>query len=113
MRRLAAPPISGERLLLTLYWGFSGYALRASRALLGLAVICVCLAVATWSYGFARSHSIGDSLIYTFGSSARVKTGLVDAQLTAGGEVTQIVLGIVGPILYGVALFSFRGRVKR
>jgi pentapeptide repeat protein len=113
MRRRAAPPISGERLLLTLYWALSGYALRASRALLGLTVICVCLAVAMWSYGFAHSHSIGDSLIYTFGSSARVRTGLADAELTTGGEVTQIALGVIGPILYGLALFSFRGRVKR
>jgi Pentapeptide repeats (9 copies) len=113
MRRHAAPPASGERLLLTLYWAVSGYALRASRALIALAAICVCLAVAMWGYGFSRSHSIGDSLIYTFGSSARVKTGLADAALTTGGEVTLIALGVVGPILYGLALFSFRGRVKR
>jgi hypothetical protein len=113
MRRHAAPRANGERVLLSLYWALSGYALRASRALIALAAICLCLAVAMYSYGFAESQSLRDSLIYTFGSSARVKTGLADAPLTTGGEVTQIVLGVVGPILYGLALFSFRGRVKR
>jgi len=60
-----------------------------------------------------QPHSFGDMLIYSFGASARVKTGFENDALTSTGEVLHILLGIVGPILYGLALLSLRGRVKR
>ena len=47
------------------------------------------------------------------GKPLRVKTGFENDQLTSTGEVLHIMLGIIGPILYGLALLSVRGRVKR
>ena len=113
MRRHAATWLSGERILLTLYWAVSGYALRPSRALIALAAICLLFAAAFRAFGYVEPHSYGDMLIYSVGSSARVKTGFENDALTNTGEVLHILLGVVGPILYGLSLLSVRGRVKR
>ena len=44
MRRAALPRLSAERFLLDLYWLVSGYALRATRALVTLALLIVVVA---------------------------------------------------------------------
>jgi uncharacterized protein YjbI with pentapeptide repeats len=113
MRRHAARRLGGERLLLTIFWAVSGYALRAMRALVALTVICIAFAFAFRVNGFVEPHAFGDMLIYSFGASARVRTGFENDPLTSAGEVLHIMLGIIGPILYGLALLSVRGRVKR
>jgi hypothetical protein len=113
MRRHGARRTSGEALLLSLFWGSSGYALRASRGIIGLALICVVLATGFTAFGFAEHRSFGDALIYSFGASARVATRFDHTPLTASGSVLAIVLGIVGPLLFGLALLSVRGRVQR
>jgi uncharacterized protein YjbI with pentapeptide repeats len=113
MRRQGARRGSGEALLISLFWASSGYALRASRAIVGLVLICVVLAIGFTAFGFAAHRSIGDALIYSFGASARVATKFDHAPLTAGGSILAIVLGIVGPLLFGLALLSVRGRVQR
>jgi uncharacterized protein YjbI with pentapeptide repeats len=112
MRRKSATLLSAERVLLALYWALSGYALRASRALLALFIVVVVFAALLRSFGFANTHSYGQLLIYSVGTSARIETGPAD-QLTTAGEALHIALGIVGPLLYGLTLLSIRGRVKR
>jgi uncharacterized protein YjbI with pentapeptide repeats len=113
MRRHGARRTSGEALLLSLFWASSGYALRASRAIVGVALICVVFALGFTAFGFAVQRNLGDALIYSFGASARVATKFDHVPLTAGGSILAIVLGIVGPLLFGLALLSVRGRVQR
>jgi uncharacterized protein YjbI with pentapeptide repeats len=141
MRRHAAPWWSAERLLLTLYWLVSGYALRAWRAFAALLLAVVVAAGVFATVGFkppdsprflpTRVTSTG-ALVYreqqvqrpsvwrqapaALGYSAEVATSLLrgpDRAVTTAGEWAQTVLRWLGPLLFGLALVSLRGRVKR
>ncbi len=141
MRRHAAPWWSVERVLLTLYWLVSGYALRAWRALAALLLMIVVAAGLFATVGFkspdsprfvpVRVSSTG-ALVYqqqpvqrpsawrqmpaALGYSAEVATSLLrgpERPVTAAGAWTQAVLRWLGPLLFGLALLSLRGRVKR
>ena len=102
----------GEAFVLAVYWLVAGYGLRSSRALGALAVTVALLAIVLDLWGFGAAESYGRSLLFAVESSI----GLLrppTANLTMIGEVTQIILRIVGPVLVGLALLSVRGRVKR
>ncbi len=131
-----------EHGILWLYWLVSGYGLRAWRALATfLAVLVVAASLFTFGGGFASSTtatvaspsattlpastsppsmattatadtSFGGALVY----SARTVIGLTrdpQPRLTRFGDVVQILLRILGPVLLGLAVLSVRGRVKR
>jgi hypothetical protein len=129
-----------ERALVTLYWLVSGYALRSSRVLATLGVVIVAFAALFESVGFkgegaqarVKGVSPGGALVYeslpmsgrgdlaaaldaiTF--TAGTATAVIAAPtrpLTRAGEALRVLLRILGPILVGLALLSFRGRVKR
>jgi uncharacterized protein YjbI with pentapeptide repeats len=101
-----------EHTVLTLYWLVSGYALRASRALIALALLVLLGAVLLDAFGFRPDRAFGRSLLYSIESTVSLLRAPT-AKLTAGGEVVQIVLRLAGPLLFGLALLSLRGRVKR
>ena len=113
MRRLAAPLLTAERLVLTLYWATSGYALRASRALLALAIVIIAAAVLLTAIGFHPHQSFGESVLFSIGTSARIAAGPPADKLAPAGQVIHVGVGVIGPALLGLALFSLRGRVKR
>jgi hypothetical protein len=131
-----------EHAVLWLYWLVSGYGLRAWRALATfLVVLVVAAGLFSFGGGFVTSArvtaasptattrpasssqptaqttatmdtSFGGALVY----GARTVIGLTrDAQprLTRLGDVVQILLRILGPVLLGLAVLSVRGRVKR
>jgi uncharacterized protein YjbI with pentapeptide repeats len=131
-----------EHAILWLYWLAAGYGLRASRALATfLAVLVVAAGLFAFGGGFASSAtatavspttttrpsspgppsadttatvdtSFGGALVY----SARTVIGLTrdpQPRLTRFGDVVQILLRILGPVLLGLAVLSVRGRVKR
>jgi hypothetical protein len=114
MRRKATPSVSVERAVLTLYWLVSGYALRAWRAVTALGVI---LLLAAWLFvhrhGFVNSQAtFWSALRY----SSRTAIGLLpknQPDLTPFGEVLQISVRVLVPVLLGLAALSLRGRVKR
>ena len=54
MRRLALQTPAGERVLLSLYWFFSGYGLRAWRALTALLVVLALTTVLIFFFGFSQ-----------------------------------------------------------
>jgi hypothetical protein len=110
MRRRSAP--LGERSILWFYWLTSGYGLRASRALLALAVTIAVLAIPLASWGFRPDRSYGRALLFAMESSISLLR-TPDAKLTLGGEVVQIFLRLAGPLFFGLAVLSLRGRVKR
>lgn len=139
MRRHDPGTPRAERFVLWLYWLTSGYGLRAWRALATFAVLLVVAAgLFTFGGGFASSTttgsgspptsttprsapvtttatadtSFGGALVY----SARTVIGLTrdpQPRLTRFGDVVQILLRLVGPVLLGLAILSIRGRVKR
>jgi hypothetical protein len=103
-----------ERGLLTTYWLVSGYSLRAWRALAFYAVITILFAVAFHLVGFAKPPqpvSYWTSLLYAFRATVSLTSSNV--QLTAWGQLLQALLRLTGPVLAGLALLAFRGRVKR
>jgi hypothetical protein len=103
----------GERLTLSLYWLVSGYGLRASRALFALAVTIALGAVLLDLFGFEPQRGPANgTLLFSLESSVSLLRA-PEAELTAGGEVIQIVLRLAGPLFFGLTLLSLRGRVKR
>jgi len=114
MRRHATPRFSVERAILTLYWLVAGYALRAWRAVAALTLILVLAAWLLVQAGFAapKAMTFGGSLRF----SGRTAIGLLPKDqptLTPWGDVLQIAVRVVVPVLLGLALLSIRGRVKR
>jgi uncharacterized protein YjbI with pentapeptide repeats len=141
MRRHAAPWWGTEWVLLTLYWLVSGYALRAWRAFAALLLVMVAAAGLFATIGFkppgsprfvpvgvtgtgeliyqgqpVRRPSAWQQVPVALGYSAEVATSLLrgpQRAVTTAGEWTQAVLRWLGPLLFGLALVSLRGRVKR
>jgi hypothetical protein len=112
MRRFDITKQRAERLILWLYWLVSGYGLRASRALLALAVTVLVFAALLYAWGFPSQRSFLDALTF----SAESTTSLFrppERELTLAGEWLQIGLRLLGPFFFGLALLSLRGRVKR
>ncbi len=95
-----------ERAILTVYWLFSGYGQRASRA---LAALVVAMAVVT---------TVLVSTGQDFGLAARIALGTAlskdpAADLTAAGEWTVLIARFLGPVLLALAVLAIRARVKR
>jgi len=112
MRRLDTTGSLGERAIVWLYWLFSGYGLRASRAAVALVVTVVVFGALLHAWGFPEDVSFGDALTF----SAQSTTGLFrppQRELTLAGKWLEIGLRLLGPLFFGLALLSLRGRVKR
>jgi uncharacterized protein YjbI with pentapeptide repeats len=119
MRRHDPAKPKSERFVVLLYWLFSGYALRASRALAWLLGVLVVASVVLAAVGLEQPPAGVD---WSF--AARLGTAVVVAvegavfraaeqQLTYMGRLVQAVLRFTGPVLLGLAVLSIRGRVKR
>jgi hypothetical protein len=100
----------GERTVLWLYWLVSGYGLRASRALAALALTILVFALALWGFGLKNSD-FSSALLQSI-QGAAFRGGDKDV-LTEAGQYIQIPLRLLGPLFFGLALLSLRGRVKR
>ena len=112
MRRHSGRP--GERLILWAYWLVAGYGLRASRALLALAITIFLGAILLALWGFHPTLGCGRSLLFAVQSSiSLLRATTLPAHQTAGGQVVEIILRLAGPLFFGLALIALRGRVKR
>ena len=103
-----------ERLIVWAYWLVAGYGLRASRALLALAITILLGAGALALWGFHPARSYGRSLVFAVQSSiSLLRAAIPTVHQTAGGQVIEIILRLAGPLFFGLALIALRGRVKR
>jgi hypothetical protein len=111
MRRhgAASTDSRSDRLVLWLYWFFSGYGLRAGRALLTLLLVVVVFSLALWQWGVDGDPSFTDALLVGIDStSSLLRTpSTPDFKPTHAGELIQIVLRLLGPLLLGLALSQF------
>jgi uncharacterized protein YjbI with pentapeptide repeats len=108
MRRRSEPG-----LLLRVYWLVSGYGTRASRALVGYLGVVVALGLLMHQFGFEKPQP---SLIraFSFTLTSTVFVGHTPGGgLTPGGDIVQLALRILGPLLIGLALLALRTRVQR
>jgi len=114
MRRLAAGRDSTERLALTGYWLFSGYALRVWRALVAFACVLIIFTGLFTLWGFQGRPP---TLIGVFADVAKLSVGFDDQSrplaLSVTGDLLEVLLRITGPVLLGLAVLSVRGRLKR
>ena len=102
----------GKRWFSSLYWLTSGYGMRASRALIALGVTVACGALLLAEFGFERRASYWQSLLFAIESSVGLLRA-AELNLTPAGELVTIALRLLGPLFFGLALLSLRGRVKR
>jgi uncharacterized protein YjbI with pentapeptide repeats len=103
-----------ERLVLLLYWLVSGYGLRASRALVSLAISIGIGAALLSLFGFDdHQRPEAGALLFAIESSVSLLREPNTEVLTDGGEVVAITLRLLGPLFFGLALLSLRGRIKR
>ena len=112
MRRLSRETAGGERLLLWLYWATSGYGLRASRALIWLAVVVAAGAILAHRLAF-QAPSTGWSTAVLFALRSVLPGVRKPQMLTEAGEAIEIALALLGPLLFGLFLLALRGRVRR
>lgn len=102
-----------EHTLLWLYWAVSGYGLRAWRALTALVVVLLGASVILRFTGFpGDTHTYAASLRFSVQSAMSLLRG-TDERLTPTGEWVAMVLRLLGPLLFGLALLALRGRVRR
>ncbi len=116
MRRHAPTTPWPERLIVTAYWAISGYGLRATRALITLALLILASAALLRYTGFSgKAPSYVHSLLYAGGSVLSLDLAVRNLPhvLTAWGAVIRIMLRIAGPVCLALAALALRGRVKR
>ncbi|WP_151483795.1 pentapeptide repeat-containing protein [Streptomyces albicerus] len=114
MRRAGAR--RGEQLLLWLYWLVSGYGLRAGRAITVLLTMVALLALGMKCAGFpGEPVPYLDALLYSLRATIAVdvKSTTVPENVNRWGQIFQILLRIVGPLLVALAAMAIRNRVKR
>jgi uncharacterized protein YjbI with pentapeptide repeats len=99
-----------EHAVIWLYWLVSGYGLRASRALVALGVTVLVFAT-LFSVGI-RDETWFDNLVFSLQSTTSLLRA-PEEDLPAGGRLLEIGLRLLGPLFFGLALLSLRGRVKR
>ena len=86
------------------------HGLRASRALVALGVTVLVFA-ALFSVGI-RDETWFDNLVFSLQSTTSLLRAPAE-DLPAGGRLLEIGLRLLGPLFFGLALLSLRGRVKR
>lgn len=101
-----------EWAIIWLYWIFSGYGLRASRAFGWLLLLLLGSSLAMAHIGFKQGQTTYlESFIFSLRATL---PGLQDTRnLTTSGDLIEIGLTILGPMLFALALLALRGRVKR
>ena len=115
MRRHDPTLPRAERVTLWLYWLVSGYGLRSLRALAALLITIIVFAfLFRWS-GFTPEIGFTHSLLFSAESTSNLfrTPEAPGTSLTQTGEALQIALRLLGPLFFGLALLSLRGRIRR
>jgi hypothetical protein len=111
-RHDSSAPLAG-RTIIWLYWLVSGYGLRASRAVISLVITVCVFATLLHGWGFRTHEHFGEALTFSAESTTSLFRAPEQRNLTIAGEWLQIGLRLLGPLFFGLALLSLRGRVKR
>jgi uncharacterized protein YjbI with pentapeptide repeats len=123
MRRLAPLPTGrgrirrrSDRLVISLYWVLSGYGLRAGRAFVSLVLLVLAGAWLFRQFGITPEPSVPRALLFSFESACslvRIAHLPKGYELRGSGEVVQVALRVLGPLLLGLWLLAIRSRVRR
>jgi uncharacterized protein YjbI with pentapeptide repeats len=141
MRRHAAQRTSAEGLFLFAYWLVAGYALRGLRTVAAFFLVIALGCLAFGSFGFDKKVTIQyrpvavdseyrapvygtekisdgrpgfrDAAVYSLQSATALLRPPSPQALTLPGQVVEVILRVLGPLLLGLAIFSVRGRFRR
>jgi uncharacterized protein YjbI with pentapeptide repeats len=103
-----------EKSVLWVYWLVSGYGLRASRALVALAITIAVGAGLLSLFGFdSGQEPESGALLFAVESSLTLLRAPDTRPLTDAGEAVAIALRLLGPLFFALALLSLRGRIRR
>jgi hypothetical protein len=96
----------------TLYWGLSGYGVRAARAFLVLVGICAAFAALYMIFGPPKLEDLGQALVYSLGAVARLNP---EPRPTEPGvfQFLVIVEGLLGPLQIALLALAIRRKVMR
>lgn len=104
----------GEKgVLLPLYGRVSGYGTRARRSALAFLVFVAALVPVMRCYGVDPGLDWERAASFTLASTVYLARLPADYELTTVGDVAQLLLRTVGPLLLGLTLLALRSRVKR
>lgn len=101
-----------DRMILPVYRWIAGYGLRPARAFATLALLLLVSTGLLHWFGFHDPRNYGRSLLVAIESSVSLLQAPA-VKLSAGGEIVQIALRLLGPLLLGLALLAIRARIKR
>ncbi len=114
MRRKGRTGGLAERVVLFLFWLFSGYALRAGRALISLVALVVLYSWLFEAFGFSRREPYFRGLLYSAETATNLLGGSVQVlPVSWTGDLFQVTLRVLGALLLGLAVLSLRGRITR
>jgi hypothetical protein len=112
MRRHSETAGWAERAIVTLYWIISGYGLRAGRSFVWLALLMSMSGVIMAWAGFGTgSKAVLLGVLYCM--RAPLPGHHSDLTLTTTGDLIDVAVRVLSPVLFALALLAVRGRVKR
>ena len=114
MRRLDKSSSRTDRLVLFLYWLLSGYALRASRAFVAFVIFTGISTLLFYYFGFSHSVSVQRAVAVGVQNTTNILGLQRDPLINNGwGLVLYALQHLIGTLLIGLTVVSFRGRLQR
>jgi uncharacterized protein YjbI with pentapeptide repeats len=114
MRRKGQSLFGTEGFVLFWYWLLSGYALRASRAFVALVIFTGVSTLLLYEFGFSHGVSVGHAVADGIQNSTNILGLQRDALINSGwGLVLYAAQHLIGTLLIGLTVVSFRGRLQR
>ncbi|HEU5106430.1 MAG TPA: pentapeptide repeat-containing protein [Solirubrobacterales bacterium] len=113
-----------DRAIITSYWLLSGYGLKASRAFFAWLCVIAAAGFGLYKWGIVPSQShpqatalgLPQAMLFSLeNTSSLIRLAHLpdDYELRLSGEIIQVVIRLVGPLLIGLWLLALRARVKR
>jgi hypothetical protein len=107
---------AAEKWIISAYWALSGYGLKALRAFVALVALVIAGAFVLRGCGFPSDPSLGRAILVSVESTSsllRIRHQQDLGRPTTTGEVTEVLLRLLGPLLIALWLLALRAGVKR
>ncbi|MGW3747250.1 pentapeptide repeat-containing protein [Streptomyces sp. NPDC005146] len=106
MRRHAKTLPVSERFIISLYWVFSGYGLRASRSIFSLVLLIIATSWLAYTFGFSgQSPTYPQTVIQCLENLVSLRSAtLQGARVNTFGASLNIFLKVAGPVFLGLSV---------
>jgi uncharacterized protein YjbI with pentapeptide repeats len=113
MRKHSQQSSLSDKSIIWIYWLTCGYGLRASRAFLLLALLILACAIVFSAHGFSGSEKYEFSEYVIFSIKVAIPGMNDPKELVGNSRYLEIILAVLGPVLFALGALALRGRVKR